>query len=248
MKMIPILMTILFTAAIGRAEDLGNLSANPFDFDSSSNMFGKGSPFAPNSINNSFGPYGSPFSNKSATNPFATDAPRLYDQQGNYRGKLSANPYDPDSTSNQFGRYGSPFSPDSLNNQFGAGSPFRYDSPNNPYGKGWKIEEGEGCLCFLLTRPLKAIRTGFAGRNPRTCRSLCALLEFSQPRFCQPCSSVSSSFPSQLSRADTSPLRSFSRKAKASLSKKEDERTGGTITSTRQRGKGNERRPIPRAP
>jgi hypothetical protein len=64
----------------------------------------------------------------------------LYDQEGNYRGKLSANPYDPDSTSNQFGRYGSPYSPDSLNNQYGAGSPFRYDSPNNPYGKGWNIE------------------------------------------------------------------------------------------------------------
>ena len=122
------------------AEDLGNLSANPFDYESTSNPFGKGSPFAPNSINNTFGPYGSPFSNTSATNPFATDAPRLYDQQGNYRGKLSANPYDPDSTSNQFGRYGSPFSSESLNNQFGAGSPFRPDSPNNPYGKGWKIE------------------------------------------------------------------------------------------------------------
>ena len=62
------------------------------------------------------------------------------DQQGNYRGKLSANPYDPDSTRNQFGRYGSPFSPDSMNNQFGAGSPFGPDSPNNPYGKGWRIE------------------------------------------------------------------------------------------------------------
>ena len=121
-------------------EDLGNLSANRFDSESSSNPFGKGSPFAPNGINNPFSPYGSPFSNTSATNRFATEAPRLYDQQGNYRGKLSANPYDPDSTANQVGRYGSPYSPDSLNNQFGAGSPFRPDSPNNPYGSGWRIE------------------------------------------------------------------------------------------------------------
>lgn len=83
---------------------LGNLSANPFDYDSTANQFGKGSPFAPNGINNPFSPYGSPFSNKSATNPFATDAPRLYDQQGHYRGKLSANPFDPDSTANPFGR------------------------------------------------------------------------------------------------------------------------------------------------
>ena len=74
------------------AEDLGELSANPYNSDSTSNPFGAGSPFKPDGLNNPFSPYGSPFSNQSATNPFATDAPRLYDQQGNYRGKLSANP------------------------------------------------------------------------------------------------------------------------------------------------------------
>ena len=82
------------------AEDLGELSANPFNPASTSNPFGAGSPFKSDGINNPFSPYGSPFSNQSATNPVATAAPRLYDQQGNYRGKLSANPYDPDSTSN----------------------------------------------------------------------------------------------------------------------------------------------------
>ncbi|MCC2643539.1 MAG: uncharacterized protein K0S45_3952 [Nitrospira sp.] len=125
---------------LAHAQDLGNLSANPFALDSTANAFAQGSPFAPNGVNNPFSRYGSRFSNQSATNPFATDAPRLYDQQGNYRGKLSANPFDPDSTSNQFGRYGSPFSPDSLNNPFGAGSPFRPDSPNNPFGRGWMIQ------------------------------------------------------------------------------------------------------------
>ncbi len=122
------------------AEDLGNLSANPFDFNSTANPFGQGSAFAPNGVNNPFSPYGNPFSDQSAANPFATDPPKLYDMQGNYRGKLGGNPYDPDSTSNRFGRYGSPFSPDSLNNPYGAGSPFRHDSPNNPYGQGWRIE------------------------------------------------------------------------------------------------------------
>ncbi len=39
--------------------------------------YGAGSPFKPDGINNPFSPYGSPFSNQSATNPFATDAPRL---------------------------------------------------------------------------------------------------------------------------------------------------------------------------
>ena len=90
-------------------------------------------------MSNPFSPYGSPFSNQSATNPFATDAPRLYDQQGNYRGKLSANPYDPDSISNPYGRYGSRFSPDSINNPYGAGSPFYSDSPTHPYGRGLRI-------------------------------------------------------------------------------------------------------------
>ena len=77
-----------------QAEDLGNLSANPYDADSTANPFGKGSPFAPNGINNTYSPYGSPFSNSSATNPFVTQAPKLYDEQGRYRGKLSATPFD----------------------------------------------------------------------------------------------------------------------------------------------------------
>ena len=122
------------------AKDLGELSANPYQQNSTANRFGAGSPFAPNGINNSSTPYGSPFSNQSAGTPFATDAPRLYDQQGNYCGKMSANPYDPDSTSNPYGRYGSPFSSDSINNPYGAGSPYRSDSPTNPYDRGLRIE------------------------------------------------------------------------------------------------------------
>lgn len=73
------------------AEDLGELSANPFNPDSTSNPFEAGSPFTPDGLNNPFSPYGSPFSNQSAKNPFATDAPRLYDQQGNYHVELSTN-------------------------------------------------------------------------------------------------------------------------------------------------------------
>ena len=59
------------------AEDLGELSANPFNLDSTANPFGAGSPFKADGLNNPFSPYGSPFSNQSATNPYATDAPRL---------------------------------------------------------------------------------------------------------------------------------------------------------------------------
>jgi len=119
----PLLLLLLLLVPLSTsAKDLGELSANPYQQNSTANPFGAGSPFAPNGINNPFSPYGSPFSNQSARNPLATDAPRLYDQQGNYRGKLSANPYDPDSTSNPYGRYGSRFSPDSFNHPYRGGS------------------------------------------------------------------------------------------------------------------------------
>ena len=137
-----LLCLVLLVPFTVHAEDLGELSANPYNPNSTANPFGAGNPFNPNSVTNPFSPYGNPFSNQSATNRFATDAPRLYDQQGNYRGNLSANPFDPNSTSNPFGQYGNPYSPDSLNNPYGAGNPFQPDSPKNPYGSGWRIEGG----------------------------------------------------------------------------------------------------------
>ena len=91
------------------------------------------------SINNRYGQYGSEYSNESPNNPYASNPPKLYDSQGNYRGKLSSNPYDPESVSNPYGRYGSEYSPDSINNPYGAGSEYKADSPNNPYGEGWDI-------------------------------------------------------------------------------------------------------------
>ena len=135
-----LLALLLLLPLTVQAEYLGNLSANEFDANSTANSYGAGNPFAPNSITNEFGHYGNPYSNQSASNPYATDAPMLYDQQGQYRGKLSTSQYDPDSTSNAYGRYGNPFSPDSLNNLFGAGNPYDPSSPTNPYGSGWRIE------------------------------------------------------------------------------------------------------------
>jgi hypothetical protein len=73
---------------------------------------------------NPYSRYGNPYSNQSWTNPYATDAPRLDDAQGNFRGRLSTNPYAPDSTSNPYGRYGSHLSPDSIKNPYGAGNPY----------------------------------------------------------------------------------------------------------------------------
>lgn len=95
----------------------------PYDPQCINNPYGAGSPYKADGLKNPYSQYGSPYSNKSATNPYATQAPKLYDQQGNYRGRLSANPYDTDSTSNPYGRYGSKHSPDSINNPYGAGNP-----------------------------------------------------------------------------------------------------------------------------
>ncbi len=96
----------------------------PYGQDCLDNPYGAGSPYKADGLMNPYSKYGSRYSNKSWTNPYATEAPQLYDHQGNYRGRLSSNPYDPDSTSNAFGRYGSTYSSDSINNPYGAGNPF----------------------------------------------------------------------------------------------------------------------------
>ncbi len=121
-------------------QDLGQLSANPHQPNSTSSAGDPaGHRSGSTSVNNPGSRYGSPHSNQSATNPYATEAPRLYDSNGNYRGRLSANRYDPDSISNPFGRYGSKFSPDSINNHYGAGNPYDVENPGNPLGRGLRI-------------------------------------------------------------------------------------------------------------
>jgi hypothetical protein len=117
-----------------KTDYLGRLSVNPYLPDSTSNQFGRyGSPYS-NGITNPYSRYGSPYSPNGIANPYATQTPRLYGQDGTYLGKLSTNPYDPDSVSNPFGRFGSPFSPNSINNPFGRfGSEFSPYSPLNPY-------------------------------------------------------------------------------------------------------------------
>ncbi|MBK5281921.1 MAG: hypothetical protein JJE16_07530 [Nitrospiraceae bacterium] len=81
-----ILVLMFLLAVPAWAEDLGQLSANSFNPDSTSNPFGAGSPFKPDGLNNPFSPYDSPFSSQSATNPFATDAPRLFARLSGFSG------------------------------------------------------------------------------------------------------------------------------------------------------------------
>lgn len=100
----------------------------PYDENCLNNPYGAGSPFKSDGLLNPSSPYGSPFSDKSWRNPYATDAPKIYDSRGNYRGRLSSNQYDPDSISNPYGRYGSPYSPDSINNPYGAGNPYKREN------------------------------------------------------------------------------------------------------------------------
>jgi hypothetical protein len=100
------------------------LGVNRYNPNSLANPYGAGSPYKADGLMNPYSQYGSPFSNKSWRNPYATDAPKLYDSTGNYRGRFSTNPYDADSTSNPYGRYGSKYSPDSINNPYGAGNPY----------------------------------------------------------------------------------------------------------------------------
>lgn len=71
MGVVVLLLLLLLPLPLSvQAEDLGELSANPFNLDSTSNPFGAGSPFKPDGLNNPFSPYGSLFGNQSATNPF----------------------------------------------------------------------------------------------------------------------------------------------------------------------------------
>ena len=105
---------------------IGAFNVNNYDPNSLANPYGAGSQYKPDGLMNPYSENGSRYSNKSWNNPYATDAPKLYDSQGNYQGKLSTNPYDQDSTSNPYGQYGTqnPFSPNNPNNPFGNNNPF----------------------------------------------------------------------------------------------------------------------------
>jgi hypothetical protein len=117
-------VVLVFTLFASLLAASGAAARCPYDPDCLDNPYGAGSPYKADGLMNPYSEYGSPYSNKSWRNPYATDAPKLYDGEGNYRGRLSANPYDPESVSNPYGRYGSPYSSESINNPYGAGNPY----------------------------------------------------------------------------------------------------------------------------
>jgi hypothetical protein len=132
MKKFALLMVMIFilTQSAFAGDYLGNLNQNPYDPNSINNPYGAGSRFKSDGVNNPYSKYGSPYSNHSTTNPYATKSPKIVDDRGNYRGRLSTNPYHPESTSNPHGRYGSKYSPDSINNPYGAGNPYSGNNLN----------------------------------------------------------------------------------------------------------------------
>jgi hypothetical protein len=121
-----LLLLFLLGAAPAWAEDLGELSANPFNPNSTSNPFGAGSPF----------------SNQSTTNPFATDVPRLFARLSGFSGPSgfsdsSDGVSDPANKTDQI---------DQTNeiNQFRLSirrrESLQPQQSTNPYGRGLRIE------------------------------------------------------------------------------------------------------------
>jgi hypothetical protein len=121
-------LAALAPSLLPAATYIGNYNTNQYDSNSVNNPYGThGSKYSSESVNNPYGQYGSKYSSNSVANPYATDTPKLYEQNGNYRGKLSSNKYDPESVSNPYGRYGSKYSSESINNPYGAGNPYSSD-------------------------------------------------------------------------------------------------------------------------
>lgn len=108
----------------GPSAPLGAYRVNRYDPHSLANPYGAGSAYKTDGLMNPNSRYGNPYSNQSWRNPYATQAPKLY-EGGTYRGRWNTNRYDPDSISNPYGRYGSPHSTDSIRNPYGAGNPYR---------------------------------------------------------------------------------------------------------------------------
>jgi hypothetical protein len=117
---ITILASAILIAAVSvaNAQYIGNMTANPY--------LPPAPPQPPGTYSN---PYGD-----------SSNSPKLYDDQGNFRGDVNSNRYDPDSIANPYGQYGSKYSPDSVNNPYGQyGSQYSPQSPNDPYGTGMPV-------------------------------------------------------------------------------------------------------------
>jgi len=62
---------------------IGVFNVSKYNENSLANPYGAGSPYKPDGLLNPYSPNGSKYRNKSWNNPYATEAPKLYDSQGN---------------------------------------------------------------------------------------------------------------------------------------------------------------------
>jgi len=85
MKLLLASLLVLIPLTV-HAEDLGELSANPFNPDSTSNPFGAGSPFKPDGLNNPFSPTAVP----SAINRRRIPLRRMHRGSTTSRGTIAA--------------------------------------------------------------------------------------------------------------------------------------------------------------
>lgn len=112
---------------------LGKLSTNHYDPDSISNSYGTYGSRYSDGIQNPYSSYRSRYSPTSPINPYAIDTPRIYASDGTYLGKLSSNRYDPESIFNPYGIYGNKYG-NNLMNKYGVyGSRYSSQSWRNPY-------------------------------------------------------------------------------------------------------------------
>jgi hypothetical protein len=119
---------------------------DPYASDPSANAFGTSNPYSPNSPPNSYEGYGNPYDSLSVANPYATDAPKTHDPNGDYGGRGDANRYDPYSPSNSYGPYGKP------DRRPSAATPILSDSANIHDQSG---EYGGGLTSRLIERPAR---------------------------------------------------------------------------------------------
>ena len=67
----------------------------PYDFNCINNPYGAGNPYKVDGLMNSYSLYGSPYSNRSWTDPFATEPPKIYDRQGKLSRPIQYEPFSP---------------------------------------------------------------------------------------------------------------------------------------------------------
>lgn len=76
MNRLALIVTLSLTATAANAQQyLGSLSNNPYAGNSISNPYGQYGSKWGNTVNNPYGQYGSPYSGRSANNPYASSPP-----------------------------------------------------------------------------------------------------------------------------------------------------------------------------